>query len=86
MQWCGEFHVRDVGEEAVGVLLEIVASKESGQGVTFYATAVIFRRASLVGTVEIESFDETEAAEDVAALARKLDDRIQAVLRGEVGP
>ncbi len=80
-----EFDVRDVGEEAVGVLLEISASTESGRAVTF-ATAVIFRRASLVGTVEIDSFDETDAAEEVAALARKMDDRIEAVLRGEVEP
>ena len=77
-----EFDPGDFGDESVGLVVTL--SDEAVQTFTFYGTVVAFRRGRLSGSVFIVRFDDRDVREEVSGLARKLDERIQAVLRGEV--
>jgi hypothetical protein len=76
------FKVEDIGDEAAGLALR--ASAESDQGITLYSTLVGFRRGRLIGVVQVIRLDEQDTRAEVVGLARKLSDRMMAVLRGEV--
>lgn len=76
-----EFGADGVGDESAGLILTLSASDD--QRLTFYGTFVGFRRGRLIGSVVISRLDEEDDRDEVAALARKLDERILAVLRGE---
>jgi hypothetical protein len=78
-----EFSVEDVGQEAVG-LWQQASMEADGGGGTFHRTAVGFREGRLIGAVSILRLDDEDVRDEATALARKLDERILAVLRGEV--
>lgn len=71
-----------VGDESAGLLTTV--SMPAAQEARMYITTVQFRRGRLLGSVAIGSFDEHDVREEAAALARKLDQRILAVLEGEI--
>jgi hypothetical protein len=77
-----KFSVEDVGQEAVGLLQK--GSAEADDGATFHRTIVGFRQGRLIGSVSILRLDDEDVRDEATALARKLDQRILAVLRGEV--
>jgi len=79
-----EFDPGRIADESAGLLL--TGSVAAGQEVRYYMTVVGFRRGRLLGSVAIARFDEEDVREEAEALARKLDERITAVLRGEVEP
>jgi hypothetical protein len=81
-----EFDVSDVGDEAAGLFVTGSVSAEPGQKLTFYGTLVVFRQGRLTGAIEVDSFDDQDVREEAAVLARKLEERILAVLQGEVVP
>ncbi len=72
-----EFDLSDVGDEAVGLVMTV--SDESRQELRGYFAA--FRRGRLMGVASIGRLDEEDVRGEVAALARKLDERILEVLR-----
>jgi hypothetical protein len=76
------FSVEDVGQEAVGLWQK--GSAQADDGGSFYRTIVGFRQGRLIGSVSILRFDDQDVRDEATALARKLDERILAVLRGEV--
>jgi hypothetical protein len=78
-----EFSVKDVGQEAAGLFQKGSVAGNDG-GLTFYQTLVGFRQGRLIGSVSITRLDDEDVRDEATALARKLDDRILAVLRGEV--
>ena len=77
-----KFSVEDVGQEAAGLFQK--GSVEADGGLTFYQTVVGFRQGRLIGAVSITRLDDEDVRDEATALARKLDERILAVLRGEV--
>ncbi len=79
-----EFEPDRVADEAAG--LEMALSFADGDGTTMHGTVLGFRRGRLIGSVIIARFDEQDVREEAEELARKLDERIQAVLRGEIEP
>lgn len=78
-----EFTLDGIGDESAKL---IVSLSVSDGGYAFYVTVVMFRRGRLIGEVVIVRYDEEDVREEVAELARKLDERILAVLRGEIEP
>ena len=77
-----EFDPDDFGDESVGLVLAL--SGEALGDLTFYGTLVAFRRGRIIGSVVIARFDDEDVRDEATELARKLDERVQAVLRGEV--
>jgi len=74
-----EFSTSSIGERSSGFVATL-----GGEEVRFYATAVAFLRGPLNAAVFVGDFDPTDHRVEVEVLARKLDERIQAVLREEV--
>jgi hypothetical protein len=76
-----------IGDESHGIRFTIASFINPPSTVDVHATVVWFRRGRLLASTNISTTvgdpDFREAAE---ALARKLDERIQAVLRGELTP
>jgi len=79
------FGVETVGDESAGLRLTLSFGDE-GETLPVYATYVMFRRGWIVAYAVSARFDQNDVAGEVEALARKLDQRIQAVLRGELMP
>jgi hypothetical protein len=77
------FEVGNIGDEAVG-LSQKASLKVDEEELTLYQTIVGFQEGRLIGSVAITSLEGGDAQEEATALARKLDERILAVLRGEV--
>ena len=78
-----EFDPDEFGDESVALVLTL--ADEVFQDRTFHVTLVGFRRGRLTGSVIIVSRFDYEGVWEVAAgVARKLDERMQLVLRGEV--
>ena len=77
-----EFEADGIGDESAGLVLTL--SVLGDEKLTFYGTLVGFRRGRLIGSSIIASFDDENVREEAAVLARKLDERILAALRGEV--
>lgn len=79
------FAVEGIGDEAVG--LQIISTYLTEYGlVTVYQTMVSFREGGILAFVSVMRVDNTNLNVEVTALARKLDDRIQTVLGGEMEP
>lgn len=78
--------VEKIGEEAVAWRMKVTLEDQEGDQFTLYATFVGFRKGRLLGSVTVGRFDDQDIGSEVAALARKLHDRILAVLAGEVTP
>ncbi len=74
------FDVTVVGDEAEGYYAVSVLGKRR-----IYVTGVAFRRAQMVGVVQIVRGDKEDATAEARALAVKLDKRIQDVLAGQIG-
>jgi len=83
IQGVDTFEVGDIGQEAVG-LIQKASIKVDEEELTIGQTLVGFREGRLIGSVAITSLEGGGAQEEATALARKLDERILAVLRGEV--
>ncbi len=78
-----EFDAGEIADEAAGYAFR--ATTSAGEdGVTLYGTTVGFRRGRIIGSSVIIRLDDQDVREEATALARNLDERIQAVLRGEV--
>ncbi len=75
-----------VGDEATGLQMEFPVSVDTGLSLLYNATHVSFRRGRVVGAIVIGEFNARDRRDEVVALARKLDERIQAVLRGDITP
>lgn len=78
------FSAGGIGDEAVGLQMHLPLPLDGGLKLSYNATHVSFRRGRLVGAVVVGEFDERDRRDEVAVLARKLDERIQAVLRGDI--
>jgi hypothetical protein len=78
-----EFDAGEIADEAAGYAFRATTSADE-DGVTLYGTTVGFRRGRIIGSSVIIRLDDQDVQEEATALARKLDERIQAVLRGEV--
>ncbi len=75
-----------IGDEAIGLQVHLPLPLDGGLRLFYNVTHVSFRRGRLVGAVVVGQFDERDRRDEVAALAHKLDERIQAVLRGHITP
>jgi hypothetical protein len=86
LQVVQDFDAGAIGEESAGQVATLSSASTSvdDRGLAFHATALIFRQGRIVGVVMIGRFDDEDVQEEATALARKLDERIQAVLRDEV--
>ena len=80
------FDVSGVGDEAVGLRTQASTSTEAAEPVRIYVTYTWFRRGNLIGDVAVARVDDADAGEQALELAKRLDERIQAVLRGELTP
>jgi hypothetical protein len=78
------FSLYDVGDEATGLQMEFPVPVDTGLSLLYNATHVSFRRGRLVGAVVVGEFYDRDRRDEVVTLARKLDERIQAVLRGDI--
>jgi hypothetical protein len=83
IQGVDTFEVADVGDEAVGLIQKASVKVDQGE-LAVDQTMVGFREGRLIGSVGITNLAGADVQEEATALARKLDDRILAVLRGEV--
>jgi hypothetical protein len=83
IQGVDTFEVAGIGDEAVG-MIQKASLKVGDQELTFEQTVVGFRQGRLIGSVTITDLEGTDVRDQATALAAKLDERIQAVLRGEV--
>ena len=79
-----EYHPEGIGDEYVGIFAYYTPGE--AEPLPSNLTWVKFRRGRLIGEVTIVRFDEEDVREEVTELARKLDERILAVLRGEIEP
>jgi len=79
------FKVDNIGQGAVGMVHK-ASFKVDEQELTVEQTVVGFQEGRLIGSVAITGFEDEDMQVEATALARKLDERIQAVLRGEVEP
>jgi hypothetical protein len=77
------FEVTDIAEEAVGIV-QRASLKIGEEEFSLGQTVVGFQEGRLIGSVAVTSFEGEDARQEATALARKLDERILAVLRGEV--
>jgi len=76
-----DFDPGEIGDGSGGLVLTFDIA---GQGVR--VTTVGFREGRLVADAVIARADDEDVREEATALARKLDERLLAVLRGEVEP
>ena len=79
-----EYHPEGIGDESVGMFAYYTPGE--AEPLPSNLTWVKFRRGRLIGEIVIVRFDEEDVREEVTELARKLDERILAVLRGDIEP
>jgi hypothetical protein len=75
-----------IGEAARGQIIRLMTSGNNfgiNSVVNITITSIQFRRDQMVGSVVLMRFDAKDVKGEVTDLARKLDKRMQAVLRGE---
>ena len=77
------FAVEGIGDESLGLEIAIGFLSEYGLS-TVHQTAVWLREGRILAFVSVMSLDNSDVRAEVTALARKLDDRIQTVLGGEM--
>lgn len=84
------FSPGNLGDEASGLDMHVAFPLNGGLEVSYNGSYVAFRRGRLVGAVVVGQFDgeleDKDRRDRIVALARKLDERIQAVLRGDITP
>ncbi len=78
-----EFDPGGIGDESIGALATLSGLSADEESV-FYLTSVAFRHGRLSGVVTLTQLDQEDVRERAGLLARKLDERIAAVLRGEI--
>ena len=78
--------VGKIGDETVAVHQKVVVEDPGHDQLALYATFVGFRKGRILGAVAMTGLDDEDVSSEVATLARKLHDRIQAVLRGDITP
>jgi hypothetical protein len=78
-----EFVVSEIADESAGYVFRATATGDQNK-ITLQGTTVGLRRGRIIGSAIIVRLDDQDVGEEVTALARKLDERIQAVLRGDV--
>jgi len=79
------FEAGDIGQDAVGVVQKASFKADQAE-FTLNQTIVGFQEGRLIGSVAITGFEGEDMQAEATAIARKLDERILAVLRGEVEP
>jgi hypothetical protein len=75
-----------IGESAHGQIIRLMTSGNNfgiNSVVNITITSIQFRRDQMVGSVVLMRFDAKDVKGEVTDLARKLDKRMQAVLRGD---
>jgi hypothetical protein len=77
------FEAGDIGQDAVGVVQK-ASFKADQADFTLNQTIVGFQEGRLIGSMVITGFEGEDMQAEATAIARKLDERILAVLRGEV--
>ena len=80
------FEVSQVGDEAIGLRTRASMLSEEGEPARIYVTYVWFRRGNLIGDIAVARMDDEDASARALELAKRLDERIQAVLRDELTP
>ena len=76
-----------IGDESRGIRFTLTYFIDPSSPIDVHATEVWFRRGRLLASASISTtFGNPDVREAAEALARKLDERIQAVLRGELTP
>jgi len=88
-EWAGleEFtrlDVEKIGDETEAFRVKATFEDEGGIQYTLCVTAVVFRKGRILGAVGVAREDDQDIVSQVVALARKLDERIEAVLRGDI--
>lgn len=78
--------IDDIADETIGLRMRLTTRAIGADELALYGTAIVFRRGRLLGSAAIVRADDKDVVGEVDALARKLDDRIQAVLRGDIVP
>jgi len=78
------FDLDDLGEESLGLLLVVPFPVEPDDFRDYPLAMVSFTRGRIVGKAWVIGSDEKRIQTEVISLALKLDERIQAVLRGEI--
>jgi hypothetical protein len=76
------FALSPIGDESLGFRATINLPTEKGV-VPVRQTAAWIRRGELLALVSLTRLDEKDVRDEVQALARKLDERIEAVLAGQ---
>lgn len=80
------FEVSAVGDEAIGLRTRTSTAPDGGEPIRIYVTYIWFRRGAIIGDVAIARVDDVDASAQALDLADRLDERIQAVLQGELTP
>ncbi len=78
--------VEKIGDLTEAYRQKVVIEDDEGDRIVLYATFVGFREGRILGGVNLGRVDDQDVSEEGAALARKLHDRVIAVLEGEVTP
>lgn len=79
------FSLDAVGDESLGLRLIVLTLTETGW-VSHYHTLAWFREGHILALVSLVRLDNSDVRAETEALAHKLDQRIQAVLAGQVTP
>jgi len=79
------FALDAVGDESLGLRMVVSSFTEKGW-VSHYHTLAWFREGRLLALVSLVRLDNSDARAEIEALVHKLDQRIQAVLAGQVTP
>ncbi len=81
-----KFDVSGLGDEAIGLRTQAATGPDGGESTQIFVTYAWFRRGQVIGDVAIARVDDSDASAQAQELASRLDERIQAVLEGELTP
>ena len=74
------FNVERIADESAGMRARLVFPEDDGSGVEAYGTWVFLRRGHLLSSVVLVTMEDEDVSAAVEALAREIDNRIQAIL------
>ena len=86
LQEMSRFKAKGGGDESVGLVTTRDLVSHGVSFATGHTTAVAIRRGQLLGLAEVLRLDGGERQDEAQALARRLDQRFKALLRGQLGP